>query len=301
MGEYLDHIKSGGKFEIGYDSFGLPSSISIATINNTVCIPRGNEHFNHLLEYIDANNLRPDLPFSIVEYVTDKGGNLLYYISQYGPLIDSEDNPLIPIIVKGIQEGRISLQQFEEPEPPIALEINVFLGRSFQLHRGYPGPIPQISFNSSEFGLPFKSDIQLLHKVEGDYFSEYANVKKYIKNINGNVIRISVDSKAIKKVYNWAKLLLPLEKCILDQSLNIDMRLHKRKNSHGPRTAWYFDVLNLDQYIWVLALHVTNIIIDIINQQLSQLTISYLSKDELSECMFANYYSKIPEVDQCYF
>ena len=57
--------------------------------------------------------------------------------------------------------------------------------------------------------------------------------------------------------------------------------LYKRKPKNGPRTQWYFNWLNLQNYIWIPILYITNKLIYLINNQVRDKTIALLTKHKL--------------------
>ena len=90
-------------------------------------------------------------------------------------------------------------------------------------------------------------------------------MKNNLKIIKGNVLRYTIDKSEIAKFFKKSKKYLTNDQKCIEDTLAEDYALYKRKKSHGPRTQWHFDWSNLQNYIWVPILYITNKLIYLIN------------------------------------
>ncbi|MGE4397704.1 MAG: hypothetical protein AB7D34_09720 [Sulfurimonas sp.] len=151
---------------------------------------------------------------------------------------------------------------------------------------GYPKSLESYCFEDDYLGLPFHIKVEILQGIEENFFEKNGYFLDSLRNINGNVLRYTIDKSKIVKVYKWSKRYLTNELEYLNQSLDYDYELQKRKRSKGPRTQWCFDYLNLQNYIWLPILYITNKLIYLINNQAREKTIGLLSRHELGNITY---------------
>lgn len=284
---HIEQIKCGAIVSCQFDPFGKINNYIISSGSNTstTSIPIGNDHFNVVAEYISEQNIVPKYSIEWAEEVRNKQGELLHYNTNLGPFVDSTENKISLEIKNGLLNGDISLKTEGIKPLPTSLEVSVFLPKHYTLKGiGSSAPIKEYSLNSNEIGLPFSIPVKLMQRIEPDYFGESTHFfQEQIKYTKGIVLRFIIDAKKARSIYNWSKHYLFHEADVLDHLLKIELALYKRKSSQGPRTNWYFDWRNIQQYIWVPTLHITNKLIGLINQQARKKSLSLVSKDAIGD------------------
>lgn len=270
-----------------FGQFNPDGTINAYRIENTT-IPYGNPYFDEIKKYLDEKKLNPICPLEWIEEIRGNENELLHYNTNIGRFTESLDNYVTSKIKSMIEQKEIILKESDEYINVESLEINVFLPRAFQLHgEGYPKPLSSYCFEDGYLSLPFHIKVEILQGIEENFFEKNEYFLDSLRNINGNVLRYTIDKSKIVKIYNWSKKYLTNELEYLNQSLNYDYALQKRKKSKGPRTQWCFDYLNLQNYIWIPILYITNKLIYLINSQAREKTIGLLSRHELGNmiCM----------------
>lgn len=278
--QYIEEIKHGAQFDIVYDSFGRPNQVRVAGTT----IPVGNDNFEATLTYIDANNLRPSLAFKWVQIVTGKEGNVLHYVCDQGSFVDDPDNAVTRDLKQCIANGTIEIRAETPPASVLSLEVNVFLSRKFTLNK--LDAAASWRFDTKMLGLPFSAEMAVLQTIEDDFFANNNLVKSWLHDVSGNVIRIFITTKNIGPIFNWADQFMREDRHFLEESLETDFALFKRSKTRGPRTAWYFDWLNLQQYLWIPVLHIANRVIGRINLHIHRKTLGLLSRDDLGSVTY---------------
>ncbi len=280
---FIEQIKNGNRLSCRFDPFGNINQFIIHVAETQTCIPQGNDNFSKIENFVLENNISPEYTIDWVEKIRDKDGNLLHYNTNLGPFTDSDENTISKEIKKKIIDEEIEVKVSDESFQISELEVSIFLPRSYMLTSTGSSPLNSYEFDSNKIGLPFSVKMELLQNIEDDYFEGNDFIKNSLRNTNGIVLKYLIDSSNVKKIYNWSKNNLEHELKILNESLENDYALYKRKKSHGPRTIWYFDWSNVQQYIWVPTLHITNKIIGLINQQVHRKTTGLISKDEIGD------------------
>lgn len=268
-----------------FNSFGkIDQYVVRSNDGSTSSIPidSGNTDYLRIEEYIKLNHIKPEYNLEWVQQVTDGYHNLLFYRTNMGDFVDSDANAITSEIKQKIQSNTIEMRESEIEFQIKSIEVNIFLPRAFRLNA--VGSTPIDSFKLQQVFELNEIEIELLQKIEDNFFAQNEWIKDQFRSTDGLVIRCILDSSNAKQIYQWAKRHLDKETIeMLEKLSNIDFELHKRKKSRGIRTQWYFEWLNLQQYIWVPILHITNQMIWMINQQSHRKSMSQISKDEVRE------------------
>lgn len=281
--QFVQRIVKGEKVEVMYDPFGNPNQYIFKNDNSTTCVPIGNDNFEKIDVFLKESDFEADFKISWVKIVKDKEGNILHYLTDKGPFTDKTENKITESIRNGIASKTLEVKEVDDPLVITSIEVSVFLSRKYALSQHGPKKLDAYKFNGKQLGLPFDIDVEIKQKIEDDYFEETPFLQDFIKNADNNLIRLFITTRNIKKIFNWSKKYLEYEDELLQKSLAEDYALFKRKKSHGPRTAWYFDWLNIQQYMWVPILHVTNRIIGIINKSAHRKSIGLINKDDVGD------------------
>ena len=280
---FVEQLRQKAKFELRYDSFGSPVSVIIFTNNSSTIIPKGNDNFSTLIEYIDSNNMRPKPKINWVQVVRDSGKRILYYKCDQGNFID-DNNHISNQIRQGIESESIEVQEVNNLSPVVELQASIFLPRTYSICDIGLKTISRYDFEPNASWLTFKAKVSLMQSIEADYFENQNFLQQQLKNLSGNIIRIHFTSRQIKSVYNRSKSHLDDESLLqLNDSMQADIALHKRSLGQGPTTNWYFDSMALHTYIWVPILEITNILIGLINHQAHRKTTALFSRDDLGD------------------
>lgn len=221
----------------------------------------------------------PDIQW--VAPVHDRCGSLLYYQTNEGNFV-SDSNFVTDHIMKVLESGDVETREPEHLSID-EIEISIFLPRHYTLFAADHKEIEQFEFDLTHLPRPFPARVQILNSVESDYFKGNEHLERWVKNASGNVIRIGIDRKGIVKVFKWAKHFLGSELQWLEESKREDIALHKRSQSQGPTTNWYFSWLVLQQYIGFPTLEIVNKLVDLINHQAHRKTTGFLSLDDLGD------------------
>ena len=236
MGNLVERIKRGESIEIRCNPFG---DVNQYVIGGSTFVPKGNDHFERIQEYLKKQGQHLQLVITWVQVVKDKEGKTLHYITDKGPFVDADSNPITTEIKERLSTGGLEQREVEKQFMPSRLEISIFLPRSFTLNNIGSKSQEVYIFDSKMMGLPFDVSLGLRPKIESDYFRNNGILEKRLRNIQGNVLRIEIDRRTIKRVYKWAIKSLDFELDFLEESLNVDMALHKRQKSRGPRwVSW---------------------------------------------------------------
>ena len=274
-----------------FGQFSPDGTVNGYRIGNTF-IPYGNDSFDYIKKYLDSERIEPICLLEWVKEIRGKEGELLHYLTNIGSFIDSTDNTIALKIKEEIKKETIIVKESNNFVNIDCLEINVFLPRSFQLHgEGYPKPIDNYCFDDNYLELPFPIKVEILQQIEKDFFAKDTYTLDTLRKTNGNILRYTINKSNIVKIYKWAKQYLTYELESLEKSLAYDYKLYKRKQNKGPRTQWCFDYFNLQSYIWIPILYITNKLIYLINNQSREKTIGLISKHELgnTSCIKAKY------------
>lgn len=280
---FVEQLRQKAKFELRYNPFGLPISVNIFTNNSLTCIPKGNDNFSALIEFIDSNNMRPIPEINWVQVVRDSEEQILYYKCDQGNFVD-DNNYISNQIRQGIESESIEVREVNSLSPVVELQASIFLPRTYAIFDIGSKPINRYDFESDTSWLTFKAKVSLMQSIEADYFENQEFLQQQLKNKSGNIIRIHFTSRQIKSVYNRSKSHLDGESLLqLNDSMQADIALHKRSVGQGPTTNWYFDWMSLHTYAWVPILEITNILIGLINHQAHRKTTALFSRDDLGD------------------
>lgn len=285
--QFINLIKEKMPLNCTFSANGKINQYVIKNIkdNCITYIPKGNDNFERIEIFLKQNNLEAEYKIEWVKEIRDKENQLLHYETNLGKFIDSQENPIVLEIQRRIENKTIEMKEMEIPFDIDSIEINVFLPRAFSLRGdGYPKPIKKFCFEAEYLEMPFPVKIEILQNIEKDFFDESTQFFKehILRNINGNILRYTINKREIIKVFKWSKSYLSSEQLdIMNNSLITDYDLFKRKSNKGPRTQWCFDYFNLQNYIWVPILYITNRLIYLINNQVRDKTIGLLSKHKL--------------------
>jgi len=280
---YVAQIINGGTVSCRFDPYGIINQYIISTNESQTSIRKGNNNFNKIEEFLSSENISPEYAIEWVEEVRDKDGNILHHNTNIGPFVDSCENKISTEIKNKINNDEVDVRNSDGGFQAVEMEVSVFLPRSYRLTATGSLPIEKYSFDGSKIGLPFEIRVELLQGIEDDYFDDNEIISSSLRNTKGVVLRFLIDGKNAKKVYNWSKDNLDYELDALNQSLEYDYALYKRNKNRGPRTNWYFDWINTQQYIWVPILHITNKVVGLLNQQAHRKTTSLISKDDIGD------------------
>lgn len=281
--QFIEQLRQGFPCEIRYNPFGRPTTINIHTENSSTSISSGNEHFPSLIEFIESTGINPKPDIQWVAIVQDSEGQLLYYQTNLGNFV-AATNYITDQITEALASKDIEIRETQLQPPVIELHANIFLPRHYTLNESPQKHIENFDFDSVSIGLPFPAQVRLIESIESDYFTDQEHLRKFLKNLNGNVIRIKFEGKSIGSVFNWSKGFLDHgELSLLTATIQENIALHRRSPSRGPTTNWYFDWLSLQHYIWAPILEATNKLIDLINRQAHRKATAFISRDELGD------------------
>lgn len=281
---------------LGHNAFGNVVCVNLNDANSSTAVPIGNPNFKDLITYIDAKGIRPKLNLQWVQIMLDSKGVILFYRTNLGDFVD--DGNLISKQIKiRIESKEIEIREPEVESPWVELEVNIFLPRAYTISNLGSNPIAYYEFNNDELPLPFKVQVCLLQGIETDYLNNnYLRLKEQ-KNLTGNVIRLRFTHLQIESAFKWFVNQFGIDQTFLSDSLNANMALYKRGKSRGPTSNWYFEWMNLQEYIWGPILEATNKLIGLMNHQADRKTIALMSRDDLGDvtCL------KIKKLDETYF
>lgn len=269
-------------FELRYNVFGTVAGVHIFDANSSTSIPVGNADYAELTNYIDANGIRPKPDIQWVKIALDAKGSVLYFRTNLGDFVDS-DNPITNQIKLGIESKSIEIRKAEYESPWTELEVSVFLPRTYTISKVGLSPVACYEFIDDEISLPFSAQVSLLQSIEVNYFNNNNHLREVQKNLSGNVIRIRFTQKQIESAYKWFAPQLEVDQMLQPDSMQANMALHKRSKRRGPTTNWYFDWVNLQEYIWGPILEATNRLIGLMNHQAHRKTMALMSRDDLGD------------------
>ena len=184
---------------------------------DTTIIPKENDNFETIEQYLIDNNLEAHYELEWVQEVKDYNGNLLHYNTNLGKFIDSVENKISQEIKNRIQNKDIEIKEMRQEAQIESIEINVFLPRSFTLNgKGYPNHISNYTFRKDYLDIPFPVNVEILQTIEKDFFKEEHKLftEHILRSINGNILRYTINQKDIKKV----KIT-----CCIKESLKMDL------------------------------------------------------------------------------
>lgn len=282
LNQYTASIAAGCLFELKYSPFGRPVGVELKENQASTHIPIGSEHFTALLDYLETTGIIPSPNIAWVSLVRNSEQELLYYETNIGKFVDSE-NPISDHIRKLLREDKVEIRDQLATAPIISIEANVFLPRNYTVSGPGPSNLKSFDFEFTSLGVPVNLGVTLLQAIEADFFDGASVAKNQIKHSNGNVLRIRFAGREMRSVYKWANGFLDdHEISLLRASLNENVALFKR-GSRGPTTSWYFDLMFLHHYIWAPILEISNRVIDLMNRQTHRKTTGLLSRDDLGD------------------
>lgn len=281
--QYIQKIILGCRYEIGFSVMGEPNRMAIYEDNCTTSISDGNVDFQPVIEYLKSNKLPFNEGITWVQEIRAENGILKYYKTDKGDFVVDSRNHIAEMIRSRIENKKIEIKTDQEEIKISSYEINTFTQRGFILNR-LSDPSCGCELNTDDFNIPSGVQVLLFQSIEPNYFDESIIVKNTMTGIGGNVIRIKVDGKSAVKLYKWCRNYLSKDTIqILDAQFNSDCALHQRRPSQGPRAMWCMGWVILQQYIWVAAIHISNRVINVINQQAHRKPVRYIVRDELGE------------------
>ncbi len=132
LNQYIASVKAGFSFEIKYDPFGSPVGVVLNDNGSWTHIPIGNDHFNTLLDHIEATGIAPDPNITWVSLIKNSEQELLYYETNIGKFVDAK-NPISDRIRRLLNEGKVEIREPRATDLIVSLEANVFLPRSYTI------------------------------------------------------------------------------------------------------------------------------------------------------------------------
>ena len=103
LNQYTASIAAGCLFELKYSPFGRPVGVELKENQASTHIPIGSEHFTALLDYLETTGIIPSPNIAWVSLVRNSEQELLYYETNIGKFVDSE-NPISDHIRKLLRE-----------------------------------------------------------------------------------------------------------------------------------------------------------------------------------------------------
>ena len=267
---------------LGYNAFGNVVCVNLNDANSSTAVPIGNPNFKDLITYIDAKGISPKLNLQWAQIVVDSKGHVLFYRTNLGDFVD-DGNAIAEQIKQGIESKEIEIKENINESPWVELEVSIFLSRSYLISNLQIQPIECYEFGENELSLPFSVRVSLLQTIEADYLDSNYLLFKEQKNLLGNVIRLQFSQLQIESAFKWFVKQFGLDNTFLSDSRDANLALHKRSKNRGPTTNWYFEWMNLQQYIWGPALEVANRLVGLMNHQAHRKTMGLMSHDDLGD------------------
>ncbi|WP_278183530.1 hypothetical protein [Vibrio misgurnus] len=276
-------IIAGASLSCRYDPFGIIHQYVLKNDEHCTFVPKGSSSFLAIEKYVNDKSIKIESGFEWVEIIKNQTGEVLYYLTNVGAFTDADNNSVSNELKMLIDEGSIDIREPRKFPWVKNIEVSVFLPRKYQLSGSSYEAIRESKIASESLGLSYEINPRFLQEIESDYFDGSELIQEQLDYSKGLVFRFDIDTKNVGKVFSWSKVFLSYELEALEQSLLEDLALHKRSKSKGPRTNWYFDWVNLQNYLWTPVLHFSNRVIGMINMQAHRKDMPLMSKDRVGD------------------
>ncbi len=119
----INQIKNGARLTCQFSPYGEIDQYIISANKSTTCVPKGNDNFLRLEEFLLEEKITPEYSIDWVEIVSNNDGNLLHYNTNIGRFVDSSENPITKEIEGKVNNKEIEIRDCKHDFLPMEIEV----------------------------------------------------------------------------------------------------------------------------------------------------------------------------------